>query len=74
MKLKNLGFEKKIQRLFQLGTVKKPAPKESPLLKHETLPNTDNQCPPWLQAFHQGEQLFRDAFIKGRQASNITVV
>ena len=60
-------------KLRRLGFKKLPLKPESPLLKDENLPETQQQ-PGWLKSWHEGEQHFRDAFIQGRMASGVTVV
>ena len=66
MKLKSLGFRK-------LKPKKKPT-NESPLLQEHNLPNTEQPQPGWLKGWHEGEQHFRDAFIRGRVASGVTTI
>ena len=64
MKLKRLGFRKS-----------KPKPtNESPLLQEHNLPDSVQQQPGWLKAWHEGEQHFKDAFIMGRVGSGVTTV
>jgi len=49
MKLKRLGFKKKPLHTH-----------DSPLLKSEDLPNTDNEQPGWLKAWNAGDQMVKD--------------
>ena len=54
MKLKQLGFRK--QHPY------KKRQKEALILKDENLPTQYNQCPPWLKAFHDAEDITTQAF------------
>lgn len=64
MKLRRLGFKK---------LPPKPPKPESPLLKDENLPETQQQ-PGWLKGWHEGEQHLQDAYVQGRIASGVTQV
>jgi len=53
--------KRKTHETKRLGFKKKPIPShESPLLKSEDLPNSDNEQPRWLKAWNAGDQMVKD--------------